>query len=263
MRFGDRVVLITGSGSGIGRATAFAFAAEGAKIAVVDWFEDKAQETAAQIIADGGAATALTADVADAQQVETMVASTIEAYGRLDVLVNNAAIATGKDILETSEEVWDKDIDVVLKGVFLCSKAALPTMIEQGGGVMVNIASVNGLAGFGNTAYSAAKAGVINLTKNAAMNFGKHNIRVNAICPGTIRTPVWEKRLAIDPQVFEKLAKWYPLGRVGEPEDVAKAVLFLASDDAAWITGTALIVDGGLMSGMYHMTQELIVKGED
>jgi NAD(P)-dependent dehydrogenase (short-subunit alcohol dehydrogenase family) len=171
--------------------------------------------------------------------------------------VNNAALAEGEDLLEFDETVWDLNLDVTLKGVFLCSRAVLPAMIEQKGGAIVNIASVNGLAAFGHPAYSAAKAGVINLTKNMAVSYGGQGIRVNAICPGTIRTPIWQSRVEMDPQIFERLAKWYPLGRVGEPEDVAKAALFLASEDASWITGETLTVDGGLMAGSYRMSREL------
>jgi NAD(P)-dependent dehydrogenase (short-subunit alcohol dehydrogenase family) len=134
-------------------------------------------------------------------------------------------------------------------------------MIALGGGAIVNIASVNGLTGLGEEAYSAAKAGVINLTQNMALKYGRHGVRVNVICPGTIRTPIWEPILQKDPAVFERLARWYPLGRVGAPEDVAKAALFLASDDAAWITGATLVVDGGLMAGNFRMGQELLGEG--
>lgn len=147
--------------------------------------------------------------------------------------------------------------NVVLKGVYLCSKAVLPTMIEQKTGAIVNISSVNGLMGLSEEAYSAAKAGVINLTKNMALKYGQHNIRTNVICPGTIQTPIWQARLDNDPQIFDQLAAWYPLGRVGQPEDVAKAALFLASDDASWITGTVLTVDGGLTAGSYRMGRAL------
>jgi meso-butanediol dehydrogenase/(S,S)-butanediol dehydrogenase/diacetyl reductase len=143
----------------------------------------------------------------------------------------------------------------------LCSKALLPGMVSRRQGAIVNIASVNGLTGLGEEAYSAAKAGVVNLTKNMALKYGRHGVRVNVICPGTIQTPIWEPILAKDPQVFERLARWYPLGRVGQPADIAKAALFLASDDAAWITGTTLVVDGGLLAGNFRMGQELMGEG--
>jgi NAD(P)-dependent dehydrogenase (short-subunit alcohol dehydrogenase family) len=139
----------------------------------------------------------------------------------------------------------------------LCSKAVLPAMIAQKNGAIVNIASVNGLTGLGEEAYSAAKAGVINLTQNMALKYGRFNVRANVICPGTIQTPIWQPQLEKDPQIFERLIPWYPLGRIGQPEDVARAALFLASDEAAWITGVTLPVDGGLMAGSYRMAREL------
>ena len=148
----------------------------------------------------------------------------------------------------------------VLKSVFLCSKAVLPSMIERHAGVIVNIASVNGLSALGNEAYSAAKAGMINLTQGIAVRYGGYGIRCNAIAPGTIRTPIWQERVDRDPVVFERLVKWYPLGRVGEPDDIANAAMFLASDEAAWITGTVLRVDGGLLAGNYRMTRELLAQ---
>ena len=257
MKLKDKVAIVTGGGSGIGQAIAQYFAQEGAKVVVVDRLGEKAQGTAAQIAGAGGEALAVMADVSDKEGVEAMVAQALERYGQVDILVNNAAVAEGEDLLQIDESVWDFNLDVTLKGVFLCSQAVLPAMIKQKRGAIVNIASVNGLAAFGHPAYSAAKAGVLNLTKNMAVSYGAHGVRVNAICPGTIRTPIWQSRVELDPQIFERLAKWYPLGRVGEPEDVAKAALFLASDDAAWITGETLTVDGGLMAGSYRMSREL------
>ena len=139
----------------------------------------------------------------------------------------------------------------------------MPSMMKQRRGAIVNIASVNGLVAFGHAAYSAGKAGVVNLTKNMAVKYGRFNVRVNAICPATIRTPAWQSRVKADSQALRRLVRWYPLGRVGEPEDVAKATLFLASDDAAWITGETLIVDGGLLAGSYRMAQELAVRSQE
>jgi NAD(P)-dependent dehydrogenase (short-subunit alcohol dehydrogenase family) len=257
MKLKDKVAIVTGGGSGIGQAIAQRFAQEGAKVVVVDRLGEKAQGTAAQIAGAGGEALAVMTDVSDKEGVEVMVAQALERYGQVDILVNNAAVAEGEDLLQLDESVWDFNLEVTLKGVFLCSQAVLPAMIGQKGGAIVNIASVNGLAAFGHPAYSAAKAGVLNLTKNMAVSYGGHGVRVNAICPGTIRTPIWQSRVELDPQIFERLAKWYPLGRVGEPEDVAKAALFLASDDASWITGETLTVDGGLMAGSYRMSREL------
>ncbi len=256
MRFSDRVVVVTGGGSGIGRVMAQRFAAEGAKVAVVDWMGDSAEAVAAEI----SGSIAVKADVSSRLNVESMVGRVASELGPVDVLVNNAAIADGDDVLQMDEETWERDVAVVLKSVYLCSKAVLPSMIERGTGVIVNIASVNGLSALGNEAYSAAKAGVINLTQGIAVRYGAHGIRCNAIAPGTIRTPVWTERIARDPKVFERLVKWYPLGRVGEPDDVANAAMFLASDEASWITGTVLCVDGGLLAGNFRMTRELLAE---
>ncbi len=260
MRFKDHVVIVTGSGSGIGRVMAQKFAAEGAKVAVIDWKGEKAEEVAAEI---GGSAHAFRADVSRGADVKKMVKEVASKLGPVDVLVNNAAIADGDDVLKIDEPTWERDVAVVLKSVFLCSQAVLPSMIDRGRGVIVNITSVNGLSALGNEAYSAAKAGVINLTQGIAVRYGHHGIRCNAIAPGTIRTPIWQERIDRDPVVFQRLVKWYPLGRVGEPEDIANAAMFLASDEAAWITGTVLTVDGGLLAGNYHMTRELLTEAKD
>jgi meso-butanediol dehydrogenase/(S,S)-butanediol dehydrogenase/diacetyl reductase len=260
MRLAGRVALVTGAGSGIGRATAELFASEGAAVAVLDRIEERAQESAGRIAASGGSALPLACDVSDPDGVGAAVAEVVSVFNHLDVLVNNAAISTGDDILEIDQSEWDRNLGVVLKGVFLCSKAALAHMVERGAGALVNIASVNGLTGLGEEAYSAAKAGVINLTKNVAVKNGRHGVRANCICPGTIRTPIWQERLERDPDIFERLTDWYPLGRVGEPEDVARAALFLASDEASWITGSTLVVDGGLLAGSYRMARDLQAK---
>ena len=230
------------------------FAAEGAKVAVVDWKGEKADEVAHEIGGD-----AYSADVSNGAQVKAMFAK----IGPVDVLVNNAAIADGDDVLKIDEPTWERDVSVVLKSVFLCSQAVLPSMIQRKRGVIVNITSVNGLSALGNEAYSAAKAGVINLTQGIAVRYGHHGIRCNAIAPGTIRTPIWQERIDRDPVVFQRLVKWYPLGRVGEPEDIANAAMFLASDEASWITGTVLTVDGGLLAGNYKMTRELLTEAKD
>ena len=247
---GKRAV-VTGGGSGIGRAICRRFAAEGATVVVADLLGDRAEDVAAEI---GG--TAVQADVTVALDVARMV----EAAGRIDVLVNNAGGGMADDLLELSEEEWDTDVTVNLKSAFLCSKAVLPGMIERGSGVILNISSVNGMAFFANEPYSAAKAGVINLTRSMAVRYGKHGIRAVAIAPGTIRTPLWQERVDKEPEIFERLIRWYPLRRVGEPEDVAKAAVFLASDDASWITGEVLRVDGGLLAGNAQMARELVAN---
>jgi meso-butanediol dehydrogenase/(S,S)-butanediol dehydrogenase/diacetyl reductase len=263
MRFRDKVVVVTGAGSGIGRVMAKRFASEGAKVAVVDWKGDKADEVVEEIATGGGTGHAVRADVSRGADVKAMASEVSAKLGPVDVLVNNAAIADGDDVLKIDEATWERDVDVVLKSVFLCSQAVLPSMIDRNRGVIVNITSVNGMSALGNEAYSAAKAGVINLTQGIAVRYGHHGIRCNAIAPGTIRTPIWQERIDRDPVVFERLVKWYPLGRVGEPEDIANAAMFLASEDASWITGAVLTVDGGLLAGNYRMTRELLTEAKD
>src|SRR5215204_1363665 len=187
-----------------------------------------------------------------------MVEATREAYGPVDVLINNAAKATDADFLSLGEMKWDADVATTLKGSFLCSQAVLPGMLEQRYGVILNISLVNALAYYGNEAYSAAKAGILSLTRSLAVRYGPFGVRTNAIAPGTLRTPAWEARQQKDPRVFERVAAWYPLGRVGQPEDVVGAALFLASDEASWITGAVLPVDGGLTAGNHRMTREIV-----
>jgi meso-butanediol dehydrogenase/(S,S)-butanediol dehydrogenase/diacetyl reductase len=258
MRFRDTSVLVTGGGSGIGRAVSKRFAAEGASVLVADVIAPRADAVVEEIRADGGTALAARADVTVEADVARMTASAIKAFGRVDVLVNNAGFGDADGLVEIDEAQWDSEVALNLKATFLCVKAVLPGMIERGSGVIVNIASVNGIAFFANEPYSAAKAGMINLTQSIAVRYGGDGIRANAIAPGTIRTPLWDERIRKEPAIFERLVKWYPLGRVGEPEDVAKAALFLSSDDAAWITGAVLRVDGGLLAGNAPMARELV-----
>ena len=253
-RLDGRTALVTGGGSGIGRAICRRFASDGASVVVADLVGERAEEVAAEV---GG--RAVQADVTSAADVERMAAEA----GRADVLVNNAGGGMADDLLEIDEHEWDADVELNLKSAYLCSKAVLPGMIEQGSGVIVNIVSVNGLAFFANEPYSAAKAGLISLTRSMATRYGRHGVRAVAIAPGTIRTPIWQERVDKEPAIFERLVRWYPLRRVGEPEDVAAAAAFLASDDAGWITGEVLRVDGGLLSGNERMSRELVANFDD
>ena len=255
--------MVTGGGSGIGRAMARGFAAEDAAVVVADWAEEKASEVAAEVEGNGGRALAVHADVSAAADVAAMCRTAEDAFGPVDVLVNNAATEGGDDLVTIDEARWDRDFAVTLKSAFLCSKEVLPGMIERGRGVIVNIASVNALAYFANESYSAAKAGMVSLTQAIAVRYGPRGVRCVAIAPGSVDTPIWQKRLERDPEVFEKLAKWYPLRRVGEPDDVANAALFLASDEASWITGVTLRVDGGLLAGNDRMARELLAEDDD
>ena len=259
MRLAERVAIVTGGGGpGIGSAIARRFAREGARVVVADLLVERAEEVAAAIVAAGGVAIAVRCDVTQAAEVEALAAGALAEYGRVDILVNNAGRSRGDDIRTIDEETWDWNFAVVLKSAYLCAKAVVPLMIAQGGGAIINISSVNGLTGLGEEAYGAAKAGMVNLTQNLAVKYGQYGVRTNCICPGTIRTPAWEQRLARDPQVFERLTKWYPLGRVGVPDDIANAALFLASDEASWLTGAIIPVDGGLMAGNGAMNRELV-----
>lgn len=263
MRFQGRVAVITGGGSGLGRVLAHRFAAEGAAVIVADVVGARATAVADEISEAGGRSLAHTTDVTDASDVEAMVETAREAFGPVQILVNNAARATDADFLDLSEETWEEDVAITLKGPFLCSQAVLADMMENRSGVILNIASVNALTYFGNEAYSAAKAGILSLTRSLAVRYGPFGVRVNAIAPGTLKTPAWEQRRQKDPEVLERVSRWYPLGRVGEPEDVAGAALFLASDEAAWISGAVLPVDGGLTAGNLRMAQEIVIGSED
>ncbi|MFC8918262.1 SDR family NAD(P)-dependent oxidoreductase [Streptomyces sp. NPDC057116] len=242
-RFDGYGVLVTGAARGIGEATARRFGAEGARVLVVDLDGEPARAVAGTI----PGAVAYGCDVADRAAVEAAVAYAAEAFGRLDVLVNNAFARTpdAARFEDETDEVWQRSLDVTLIGALRCARAALPHLAASGRGAIVNIGSVNAEQAFGGHAYSAAKAGLTSLTRTLAAEAAPRGVRVNQVNPGTIRTRGWEGR----ERELEALAdRVYPLGRVGEPEDIAAAVAFLASPDASWVTGTTLRVDGGLMA---------------
>ncbi|GHF64372.1 oxidoreductase [Streptomyces mashuensis] len=247
-RFDGWAVFITGAGRGIGEATARRFAAEGARVLVTDLDGDRAARAAAALRADGLRAESAPCDVADGAAVEAAVARAVDCFGRLDVLVNNAlSCHPDPPLLEDfPDEVWAEDVDVTLTGAFRCARAAMPHLAAaEGRGAIVNVGSVNGEQDFGNHAYSAAKAGLASLTRTLAGQCAGRGVRVNLVAPGTVRTPNWDGWEAS----LARAAEHYPLGRVGRPEDVAAAVAFLASRDAAWITGVTLPVDGGILIG--------------
>lgn len=261
-RHDKNTALITGAAHGIGRAIALRLAAEGAAVAILDLDAAGAEATAVMVRDAGGRAFATKADITDMAALEAAIDAAEAALGPAGILVNNAAYTAAGDLAGISLESWHHEIDVNINGSYHGLRAMLPRMQARGGGVVVNIASVNGVRYFGNPAYSAAKAALINLTQSVASEYGKHGIRCNAVLPGSVRTDniTWKIRQERDPEVFAKLARWYPLGRVAEPDDVAKAVSFLASDEADYITGVALPVDGGLMAGMNVMISEFILE---
>ena len=242
------VALITGAASGIGRATALAFAARGAQVAVSDTDESGGKETVNQIEAAGGTAMFARADVAQPQEVIGLVQRTVERFGRLDCAFNNAGIeGEMADTVSCSETNWDRVIAVNLTGVWNCMKHELAVMYVQGSGSIVNCASVAGLVGFRNLpAYCASKGGVIELTRAAALESAETGIRVNAICPGVIETPMVERVTGHDPQIEAQFKALEPVGRMGAPEEIADAVAWLCSESASFVTGHPLVVDGGL-----------------
>jgi len=246
-----KVALITGAGSGIGRASAATFAREGAAVMVADLNEAGAEETAASIVANGGRASARRCDVTQRDDVERLVAHTIETYGGLHCAHNNAGVEGeyGRT-LDTTEENFDFTYSVNLKGVFLCMQAELSHMLEQGGGRIVNTASIAGLEGAKNLpAYVASKHAVMGLTRTAALEYGPKGIRINAVCPGPIRTPMLEKLVATNPRMEQAAIAAVPVKRLGEPQDIAEAAVWLCSERADFVNGHGLVVDGGMTVG--------------
>jgi len=250
-----RTVVVTGAAGGIGRALCRVLAGQGATIAAIDR-SAAVVELAETLRADGIAATAAVADICDA----AAIASAFAAFGDIHVLVNNAGLSRHPTIGKTDAAGWREDIDANLDGAFICAKAVLPQMVERRSGAIVNVGSVNGVMALGDPAYSAGKAGMISLTKALALEYGRYNIRANIVLPGTVRTPIWTERARQDPEMLQRLARWYPLGRIVEPEEVARVIAFLASDAASAVTGAAIPVDCGLLAGNLVMTRELTLE---
>ena len=246
----DKVAVITGAASGIGRATALLFAGEGARVVVADWDKSAGGRIAEEIVNAGGEAVFVHTDVSRADDVRSLINAAIEAYGRLDVLFNNAGVEG--ELVPTADcslENWDRVIGINLKGVFLGMKYAIPHMIGNGGGAIINNASVAGVVGFaGLPAYCASKGGVIQLTKAAALEYAKTGLRVNAICPGVIATPMVERVLGDSEEMKKTFEALEPVGRFGTPEEVARLALFLATEDSSFCTGAPFIVDGGFVA---------------
>ena len=241
-----KVALVTGGGSGIGRATSIRLARAGAKVMIADYVPEGAQKTAAMIKEAGGEASCVAADVSIAAQVETAVRKTVETYGRLDCAFNNAGIeGTMADTTASPEDAFDRTIAINLKGVWLCMKYELPQMLKQGGGAIVNTASTLGLVAIeGASAYTASKHGVVGLTRTAALEYAQKNIRVNCVCPGFIRTPMIERALDKNMVGEDQMIAIEPIGRLGKPEEIAEGVLWLCSDAASFVTGHTLTIDG-------------------
>jgi len=247
-----KVALVTGGSSGIGRATALAFAREGAKLIIADRHADGGHQTVHMITEQGGEATFVQVDVSRAAEVAAMISTAVETYGRLDCAHNNAGIGSRPraPLHECSEETWDRVLGVNLKGVWLCMKYEILQMLKQGGGTIVNTASIMGLVGSwsGTVAYNASKHGVVGLTKTAALEYARQNIRVNCVCPGYIHTPLIEDALTSNPELEAQIIARHPVGRMGRPEEIAAAVVWLCSDAASFVTGHTMTIDGGYVA---------------
>jgi NAD(P)-dependent dehydrogenase (short-subunit alcohol dehydrogenase family) len=251
-RLEDKVVLVTGASSGIGRASAVAFAKEGAKVVLASRGEEGSLETLRMVEDCGGEGIFVKTDVSIARDVENLVQKTLETYGQLDCAFNNAGVSGPVGpLFQIEEQDFEHVLDVNLKGVWLCMKYELPAMLERGGGSIVNMASIAGLFGsVGTSPYTSSKHGVVGLTKVAALEYAKSNMRINVVCPSVIDHTVMIDKLKVEhPDVFNYVLGTHPVGRIGQPEEIAKAVVWLCTDEASFVTGVAFPVDGGVMAG--------------
>ncbi len=247
MKLKDKVVIVTGGGSGIGRAIALAFAAEGAKVVVADCRGEAAEDAVQEINKRGGEALAIKVDVSNSEEVDRLITEAVDRLGRLDIMVNNAGIFDYPHyaVADTPEEVWDRLINNNLKSVFLGCKYAIRQMLQQGGGKIINTASIAGLGGTaGGPSYTASKHGIVGLTRQIACVYANQNIQVNVICPGVIKTGMTRELFEI-PEVMERIVTNTPMGRFAEPEEIAGAAVFLASEDSNFVTGATFVLDGG------------------
>jgi NAD(P)-dependent dehydrogenase (short-subunit alcohol dehydrogenase family) len=246
-RFSGKVAFVTGAANGIGRAAALAFAREGANVVVADISDEANQETARMVEGLGGRALAVRCDVTRAEDVKAALDEAVKAFGRLDFAFNNAGVEQPVTATaDLTEEEWDRVVAINLRSVFLCMKYEVPLMLKHGGGAIVNTSSGAGVKGFaGQAAYAAAKHGVVGLTKSAALDYAKSNIRVNAVCPGIIATPMMERFTEGTPEGRQRVIAQEPVGRMGTPEEIAEAVVWLCSDATAFVVGHALVIDGG------------------
>ncbi len=259
MIFTGKVVAITGAAGGIGQALCRYFASHGAAVGAVDK-DAKVESFTGELGREGHKAACAVADIGDSEAVAAAFDGLAVRLGPVDILINNAGFSEHPTFADTDPPAWRHDINGNLNGAYYCAHAVAPAMKAKGRGSIIAVGSVNGLGALGDPAYSAAKAGMISLTRSLALEYGRFGIRANIVLPGTVRTPLWERRAAQDPQVLARLVRWYPLGRIVDPMDVAHAVGFLASDAAAAITGAALPVDCGLSAGNIVMARELTLQ---
>ena len=257
-----KTVVITGSGRSIGREMAIRIAAEGASVALLEINKENLEEVRSTIANSGGDVRAYEIDLASESQIIETISKVEKEFGKIDCLINNAMVHEAEDLLNTSLEVWNRSVQITLTAVFLCIRQVLPAMIKRKNGNIINIGTVNAKAMIGSDSYSAAKAGVHALTRTVAVRYGVDGIRCNTIVPGTIATAAWQERVDRNPNVFDDLKPWYPLGRVGTPKDIADAAIFLISESSQWVSGSELVVDGGLLAGYAPMYRTVEGSGK-